>query len=428
MITLPVIQGPSSYKLTGHLQKFRENPLGFLENLTEYGEIATFRVAHKRFYVTRDPQLIKDVVITNSKAFQKIKLTHMFKTLLGEEMLWTDEALYMSPIQPSQLKQHLTYNKEAIAKIIEKHTETWEEGQLRTIVKDIRQIVIAVLLQLVFGISIEEKDKIHYVQALMRKKEKLGKIYIRLPLHQPDSDEQLEQLLFERVQMRVQNKTAGNDLLQYILNSYGEDSDEREIYEQLNSIFLSMYEMITHVCSWSIHLLSQNTREHLQLHKEIQAYASGESLSTKNLTYMRKIIAESMRLYPPLWLFGRQAREDIQIDGYSIKKGEIMLISPYMMHRHEDYFLEPSEFLPDRFEKGGSIDVPSYMYMPLGIEHQAERGMDYITEIVTIFLSEMTKRFLFQLTKPESIAPMAGVMLNMKEELKVNVQKVHAQS
>ncbi len=78
-----------------------------------------------------------------------------------------------------------------------------------------------------------------------------------------------------------------------------------------------------------------------------------------------------------------------------------MLISPYMMHRHEDYFLEPSEFLPDRFEKGGSIDVPSYMYMPLGIEHQAERGMDYITEIVTIFLlSEMTKRFLFQLTKP----------------------------
>lgn len=54
--------------------------------------------------------------------------------------------------------------------------------------------------------------------------------------------------------------------------------------------------------------------------------------------------------------------------------------------------------------------------------------MDYITEIVTIFLSEMTKRFLFQLTKPESIAPMAGVMLNMKEELKVNVHKVHAQS
>ena len=94
----------------------------------------------------------------------------MFKTLLGEEMLWTDEALYMSPIQPSQLKQHLTYNKEAIAKIIEKHTETWEEGQLRTIVKDIRQIVVAVLLQLVFGISIEDKDKIHYVQALMRKK------------------------------------------------------------------------------------------------------------------------------------------------------------------------------------------------------------------------------------------------------------------
>lgn len=68
------------------------------------------------------------------------------------------------------------------------------------------------------------------------------------------------------------------------------------------------------------------------------------------------------------------------------------------------------------------------MYMPLGIEHQAERGMDYITEIVTIFMSEMTKRFLFQLTKPESIAPMAGVMLNMKEELNVNVHKVHTQS
>jgi hypothetical protein len=65
--------------------------------------------------------------------------------------------------------------------------------------------------------------------------------------------------------------------------------------------------------------------------------------------------------------------------------------------------------------------------MPLGIDRQAERCMDYITEIVTIFLSEMTKRFLFQLTKPESIAPMAGVMLNMKEELNVNIHKVHTQ-
>jgi cytochrome P450 len=78
------------------------------------------------------------------------------------------------------------------------------------------------------------------------------------------------------------------------------------------------------------------------------------------------VITESMRLYPPAWVIGRQAIADCTIGGYRVPKGTVVLLSQWTMHRDPRYFAEPERFWPERWTDGFAKRLPKYAYFPFG--------------------------------------------------------------
>ncbi|TYR80848.1 cytochrome P450 [Priestia megaterium] len=435
---MPVIQGPSSYKITGHLQEFRENPLSFLRRLTEYGEVAAFRLSHKRFYLTLNPQMIKDVVVTKTSCFQSVKSVQVVKAFSANNLFFREEALYMHLIQPSFVKKHLLQFKNEILQVVQNHIRKWKDGEVRTVLKDMRNIVFEALIKGIFNLDTDsEHSLIKCLQTLvsLRGRDSLHSM-IKVPLPLPIKQQRVQNetinhlllLIEEMITQRKQSDEQVGDLC-HLLLQHSEDyllSSEGEglIKQQLISLFFTMYETITHTCSWSIYLLCQNEEDIKRLQKELDNEAANHSLTDVHLaklSYLHKVITECMRLYPSIWLFGRKATQDIQLDGYHLRKNDTVLISPYMMHRNENYFLEPYEFLPDRFQSDFLSDVPDHIYMPFGINPRVEVGMSYVLEMVAFILVPIISSFNIKAARNNIIEPDPHVLLRMKDELNIIV-------
>src|SRR5207253_11240461 len=84
------------------------------------------------------------------------------------------------------------------------------------------------------------------------------------------------------------------------------------------------------------------------------------------LVYTRKVLTESMRLYPPAWVVGYQALEDHQFGEYTVPRGSFLLMSQYIMHRDPRYFRDPERFIPERWEQDGEGERPRFSYFPFG--------------------------------------------------------------
>ena len=106
-----------------------------------------------------------------------------------------------------------------------------------------------------------------------------------------------------------------------------------------------------------------------KLHQELQNVLAGRIPTTDdlpNLTYTRMVIQETMRLYPPVWGYVRDAASDDIIDGYRIPAGSMVMLSPYITHRHPAYWDNPEGFSPERFSPENSEGRHRYAYFPFG--------------------------------------------------------------
>ena len=104
--------------------------------------------------------------------------------------------------------------------------------------------------------------------------------------------------------------------------------------------------------SWTWKLLSENPEAEAKLHAEVDAVLQGRDATLEDvekLVYSRYVVTEAMRLYPPAYGFGRQAVEDHDIGPYRVRKGTIIGIAPFIMHRQPEWYPEPNTFDPDRW-------------------------------------------------------------------------------
>jgi cytochrome P450 len=140
--------------------------------------------------------------------------------------------------------------------------------------------------------------------------------------------------------------------------------------DNIMTIFLAGHETVANALTWTFYLLSQNNREEYKLHEEVDSVlGQGVSLTAADiprLGYAKKVLAESLRLYPPAWALGCQAIQECKIGGYTIPTGSTVLISQYITHRDSRFFPEPKRFNPDRWTNKTNADLPRFSYFPFG--------------------------------------------------------------
>jgi cytochrome P450 len=141
------------------------------------------------------------------------------------------------------------------------------------------------------------------------------------------------------------------------------------------------------------------------------------------LSYTAFVIAESMRLYPPVYVIGREATTDVELGGYRVKRGDTVLMSQWVNHRDTKYFQDPEDFRPERWENGLAKRIPKFAYYPFGGGQRMCVGNNFALMEAAIILAAVGQRYRFTLDPDAVIRIKPQITLLPANPIPVTLQR-----
>src|SRR6202051_39171 len=132
----------------------------------------------------------------------------------------------------------------------------------------------------------------------------------------------------------------------------GQSFSDEQLGDQGATMILAGHETTATALFWSLYLLALDPVTQEELAAEVKAATVDGALDLEGLKFTRAVVDETMRLYPPAFLLARSAAGPDTIAGMPVKKGDIVLVAPWLLHRHEKLWRDPSAFVPSRFMAG----------------------------------------------------------------------------
>ncbi len=183
-------------------------------------------------------------------------------------------------------------------------------------------------------------------------------------------DEAVHRIIRER---RRRGQEDGEDLLGMLMGARDEETGEgmsdRQIRDEVTTMYLAGHETTAVTLSWAWYLLSRSPEVAREVREEVRRVLGDRPPSVedlKELAYTRAVVDETLRLYPAAWMVSRKAVGEDEIGGYPIPAGQILFVSPYVTHRREDLWPNPEGFDPLRFAPGNGDHRPRFAYFPFG--------------------------------------------------------------
>ena len=205
------------------------------------------------------------------------------------------------------------------------------------------------------------------------------------------------------------------DLLSMLLDMTYEDGSpmsDREVRDEVLMISLTGYDSVCEALQWTLYLLARNPEADAALAAEVRAEANGRGPSPSQLPYTTSVVRESLRLFPPTWMFVRLARGDDRLpSGGRIPAGAKAYLCPYVVHRNPRYWPEPERFVPDRFADPAANGRPRYAYFPFGGGSHVCIGETLAMAQIVAVLATIAQRRRLSLPAHDEVVPEGGLTL-----------------
>jgi cytochrome P450 len=210
----------------------------------------------------------------------------------------------------------------------------------------------------------------------------------------------LEQIVRRVVAERRAGGERPDDLLSMLLDARDADSgqpmSDRQLRDEVLTTMFGGYEATADSLAWTWHLLARHPAAAARMRGEVDAVMAGDAPTAQELgrmDYTRRLIMESMRLYPPFWWNLRAARENDVVGGTRIPAGATVLLVTYATHRHPEFWDHPERFDPDRFLPEAVAGRHRHAYVPFGTGQRACVGRHLAMLETPLVLAMLTRRF-----------------------------------
>jgi cytochrome P450 len=370
------------------LVRYLLDPLASTQRLAKkYGDISFMKFGSQDVYFLSHPDYIKEVLVTRQESFMKGLALQRSKALLGEGLLTSegDEHLRQRRLaQPAFHRQRIAAYGEVMVEYGRRTRERWVDGETLDISQEMMRLTLGIVGQTLFGSDVESEAR--EVGEAMTVVMNLFKTLVlpfhallqKLPLPQnrrlKEAKARLDTIIYRMIEERRRSGEERGDLLSMLLNARDEEGDHRgmsdkQLRDELITIFLAGHETTANALTWTWYLLSQHPDVEARLHAELDEVLGRRLPSASdlpNLVYTEMVFAESMRLYPPAWALGRMTTEEVEIAGYQIPAGTLVLMSQFVTHRDPRYFPDPLRFDPQRWTTENREARPQFSYFPFG--------------------------------------------------------------
>jgi len=414
--------GPKGTIIGGNIRQFRAGLLNFLlDTAREYGPLSSFRVGPKRIFLATGPDLIEQVLVTDAKHYIKHFGARAFKPVLGNGLVTSEGAFWLRQrklIQPAFSKGRVQSYASAMIALTNEMLASWTEGKSVQIDREFEVLTSRIALKTLFDLD-DAGDRERFSDALRLAFDLMNqrlRRMIKIPLWVPtranrylrQAVAELNQTIEAFIGAGRSRKRAGGDLLSRLLFAEHEDGtrmSDRQLRDEAMTLYLAGHETTALTLAWTWYLLSQHPHVEDRLLLEWQRVLRGATPTTTHLpklTYTSAVIAESMRLFPPVYVIGREATSDLELGGYHVKRGYTVLMSQWVNHRDPKYFPDPETFRPERWERGLAKRLPKFAYYPFGGGQRLCVGNAFALTEAAIILATVGQRYRFTLD-PDAI-------------------------
>lgn len=188
---------------------------------------------------------------------------------------------------------------------------------------------------------------------------------------------------------------------------------DRQVRDQVMTFYLAGHETTAVALSWAWYLLSKNPEAARKVREEVDRVLGDrvpEIGDLPALVYTRMVIDETLRLYPPAWVFSRRVVEDDTFGEYRVSAGTTVALSPYVTHRRADLWENPEGFDPERFRPGDDGAEgwrPGYAYFPFGGGPRQCIGNNFALTEATLVMATVVRRYRLDLVPGREVSPKA---------------------
>ncbi len=188
----------------------------------------------------------------------------------------------------------------------------------------------------------------------------------------------------------------------------GEAFSDEQLGDQVSTMILAGHETTATALFWSLYLLALDPVTQDELAREAKGALASGALDVSRLTFTRAVLDETMRLYPPAFLIVRAAAGPDTLAGASVARRDVVLISPWLLHRHEKLWDQPNVFRPSRFLPGNP-PPDRFAYLPFGVGPRVCIGAQFALTEATLALAKLIGSFKVELLDREPVTPVGVV-------------------
>jgi cytochrome P450 len=384
----PALLGPRGHGLLGNLREFNRDQLGFYTRCArEYGDVVPVRLGPSRGLLVYHPDAIEEVLVTRNRDFIKSRGVRLLRGLLGDGLFVAEGDLWLRQrrlMQPAFHRQRVAAYGAVMAAYASRRAAEWDDGAVLDIHEEMMAVTRAIVAKTLFDADVSDEaraigDASEIVMEYFGKR--LGSLLALVPLWLPTPANRrlhgairgLDEVVYRMIAERRRSPEDRGDLLSILLQAQdagdGSRMTDRQVRDEVMTLFLAGHETTANALSWTWYLLSQNPECEARLHREIDEVVGDRRPAFEDLprlTYAERVLAETIRLYPPAWAIGRTAKEPFTLGGYEIPTGSTCILASYVTQRDERFFPDPERFDPDRWLPEARASRPRFSYFPFG--------------------------------------------------------------
>jgi cytochrome P450 len=415
-----MLPGPRPWFPLANLYAMAKRPLSFLtETAREYGDVSSFRLGRQTVYLFNDPDLIRDVLVTHDRSFMKSRALQRTRIILGNGLLTSEGEFHRRQrrlVAPAFHRERIARYNEIIVANAKRVSSSWRDGQEINVADEMMRLALAIVGEALFGTDVSsEADEIraalselvdNFNVTLAPFMSMLDRLPLPMVRAMRRAIERLDRTVYGMIEQRRREGGDRGDLLSMLLLAQDEEGSggmtDEQVRDEVMTLFLAGHETTANALSWSWYLLSQNP----QFEAPLNALP---------------VFSEAMRLYPPAWLIGRMAQDDVTIRDVNIARGSIVIMSQWVMHRDPRWWPDPERFDPSRFV--GTNTRPKFSYFPFGGGSRICVGEGFAWAEGVAVLETIAAEWKLRLAQERPPVPQPRITLRPKGGIRMRVQR-----
>ena len=446
----PVTVGPASplpRAIWGWANWFlsRRDRLAFIEEMAQKGELVHLRMGPYPVCFVTNPDHIRELLVNQARKVKKGIGLERARRLFGDGLLTSEGDLHHRQrrlAQPAFAKQRLQGYGAAMIDFTDRYRRTLADGEERDMHAEMMRLTLGIVGKTLFDTDIDSaapevgsaiNDFMHSFNfMLLPFFDKLEKLPLPPVRRLADVRSRLDRIIYGLIEERRRSGRDHGDLLSMFIAASdpegGGGMTDMQLRDECLTLMLAGHETTANALTWTLFLLSQHPAVETRMLAEIDdvlGVGPNGRLPTvadlPRLGYVEQVVAESLRLYPPVFMFSRRIVEPVQLGSATLDPGLLAMVPVWAIHRSARNYPDPLRFDPDRFTAEARAARPRHVYLPFSFGPRNCIGEHFAWMEAVLLLTVLAQRFQFRLSPGQKVVPQPLITLRAKYGMRMRV-------